>query len=171
MVAAYSASRQRGAGTFLTMRPVDKQRTLANDQAEFAILQRMGIMSERVLGIVGGSECGYCGKAMSMAHVTSCSHFRSKRHDAIRDVLRNMVCSAGIGCRVEQQAVSSQQRVDFWTSDYTKPEKSWLGGDVTVVSPIDNTASATPRLWSELRRTRPPSTQLDRTTSVKRCTL
>ena len=142
MVAAYCASRQRGAGTFLTMRPVDKQRTLANEQAEFAILQRMGIMSERVLGIVGGSECGYCGKAMSMAHVTSCSHFRSKRHDAIRDVLRNMVCSAGIGCQTEQQAVSSQQRVDLWTSNYTnpemRPEKSWLGGDVTVVSPVDN---------------------------------
>jgi hypothetical protein len=142
MVAAYLASRQRGAGTFLTMRPVSKQRTLTNDQAEFAVLQRLSIMSERVLGIVEGDECGYCGKAMSMSHLTSCSHFRSKRHDAIRDVLCNMVCSAGVGCQVERQAVSSQQRVDLWTSNYTnpemRPEKSWLGGDVTVVSTVDS---------------------------------
>lgn len=138
---AFLASRQRGAGTFVAMRPKDKQRTLTDEDMFFAIHQRLGILVEEVFGIVEGSTCGHCGSAMTLSHLTACQKFQHKRHDAVRDIMRNMVASTGVACLTEKQSDFSSERADLWTSNYTnpelRPEKSWLAGDVTIVSPVD----------------------------------
>ena len=90
---AYLASRQWGAGTFVAMQPVDRQRTLSDEDVFFSIHQRLGVLVEEVFGIVEGSKCGHCDAGMSLSHLTSCQKFNHKRHDALRDIIRNMVAS------------------------------------------------------------------------------
>ena len=86
-------------------------------------------------------KCGHCDAEMSLSHLTSCQKFNHKRHDALRDIIRNMVASTGVACLTEKQSDFSSERADIWTTNYTnpelRPEKSWLAGDVTVVSPVD----------------------------------
>ena len=58
------------AGTFVAMRPVDRQRTLSDEDVFFSIHQRLGVLVEEVFGIVEGSKCGHCDTDMYLSHLT-----------------------------------------------------------------------------------------------------
>ena len=128
-------------GELARLWPLDRQRTLSDEDVFFSIHQRLGVLVEEVFGIMEGSKCGHCDAGMSLSHLTSCQKFNHKRHDALRDIIRNMVASTGVACLTEKQSDFSSERADIWTTNYTnpelRPEKSWLAGDVTVVSPVD----------------------------------
>ena len=115
----------------------------------------MGIGAPHVFGLPEGTQCPHCNHALTFDHLTSCSHGRIARHDAIRDQVQRMVLSAGVSCQVERQTSGpGQQRIDVFTKNYFQPENRVThpscGADVTVVTPYQPT-DQTPRLGREIR--------------------
>ena len=144
-----------GAGTFLTTRAIDRDRTLKNQEFKFAVLKRMGIGASQVFGLPDGALCPKCHRPLTFDHLTSCHNGMIARHDAIRDQVQRMVLSAGVSCQVERQTSgASQQRIDVFTKNYFKPENRVThpncGADVTVVAPYQPTDQL-PRFGREIR--------------------
>ena len=152
---ALVTSTEPGAGTFLTTRAIDRDRTLKNQEFKFAVLKRMGIGASQVFGLPDGALCPRCHRPLTFDHLTSCHNGMIARHDAIRDQVQRMVLSAGVSCQVERQTSgASQQRIDVFTKNYFKPENRVThpncGADVTVVAPYQPTDQL-PRFGREIR--------------------
>ena len=108
---AYLASRQWGAGTFVAMRPVDRQRTLSDEDVFSSIHQSLRMRCfalwrvQNVVTVMGDVSIS----SDLMPEVQPQNH---QRHDALGNVMHNMVTGTGLAYLTDKQNNFSSEQAD-----------------------------------------------------------